>query len=100
MAAASRCTPRCASQPGDRAGLERLLRYCARPAFASERLAWDRADQPVRYRLTRPLPTGQTELTLNPLELLDRLATLIPPPRRHRHLYFRAFAPHAAPRPA
>ena len=29
----------------DRAGLERLLRYCARPAFASERLSWDGHDQ-------------------------------------------------------
>ena len=25
----------------DRSGLERLLRYCARPAFASERLEWE-----------------------------------------------------------
>lgn len=84
----------------DRAGLERLLRYCARPAFASERLSWDGADQPVRYHLTRPLPTGLTELTLAPLELLDRLATLIPPPRRHRHHYSGVFAPHAALRTA
>ncbi|MBM5812943.1 MAG: transposase [Gammaproteobacteria bacterium] len=80
----------------DRAGLERLLRYCARPAFASERLCWDGAGQPVRYHLTRPLPSGQTELTLTPLELLDRLAALIPPPRRHRHHYAGVFAPHAA----
>jgi hypothetical protein len=34
--AASRWTPAFASH--DRAGLERLLRDCARPAFASERL--------------------------------------------------------------
>ncbi|MCC6473622.1 MAG: transposase [Burkholderiales bacterium] len=64
----------------DRAGLERLLRYCARPAFASERLAWDGSDQPVRYTLSKPLPTGQTALILAPLDLLDRLAAL--PPRR------------------
>ena len=80
----------------DRAGLERLLRYCARPAFASERLSWDGSEQPVRYTLPKPLPTGQTELTLEPLELLDRLATLIPPPRRHRHHYAGVFAPHAS----
>ena len=73
----------------------RLLRYCARPAFASERLAWDGSDQPVRYRLTKPLPTGQTELALTPLELLDRLAALMPWPRRHRHHYAGVFAPHA-----
>ena len=58
----------------DRAGLERLLRDCARPAFASARLAWEGHDQPVRYTLPKPLPSGQTELTLTPLELLDRLA--------------------------
>ena len=78
----------------DRAGLERLLRYCARPAFASERLCWDGSDQPVRYSLPKPLPTGQTELSLTPLELLDRLAALVPLPRRHRHHYAGVFAPH------
>ena len=31
-----------------------------------------------------------------PLELLDRLATLIPPPRRHRHHYAGVFVPHAS----
>ena len=33
------------------------LRYCARPAFASERVSWDGSDRPVRYRLTKPLTT-------------------------------------------
>jgi signal transduction histidine kinase/ligand-binding sensor domain-containing protein len=33
---------------------------------------------------------------LAPLELLDRLAALIPPPRRHRHHFAAAFAPHAS----
>jgi hypothetical protein len=83
-------------EAANRAGLERLLRYCARPAFASERLTWGGSDQPVRYRLRKPLPTGQTELTLTPLELLDRLAALVPPPRRHRHHYAGVFAPHAS----
>ena len=82
-------------EAADRPGLERLLRYCARPAFASERLSWDGSDQHVRYRLTKPLPTGKTELALTPRELLDRLAALIPPPRRHRHHYAGVFAPHA-----
>jgi len=94
MAAGSRCTP-LHIEAADRAGLERLLRYCARPAFASERLCWDGSDQPARYTLPKPLPSGQTELTLAPLELLDRLAALIPLPRRHRHHYYGVFAPHA-----
>jgi hypothetical protein len=33
---------------------------------------------------------------LTPLELLDRLARFIPPPRRHLHRYHGVFAPHAA----
>ncbi len=83
----------------DRRGLERLLRYCARPVLASERPVWDQEDERIRYTLPRPQPDGQTVLTLTPLELLDRLAALIPPPRRHRHRYHDAFAPNAALRP-
>jgi hypothetical protein len=83
----------------DRRGLERLLRYCARPAFASERLCWDQQDERILYTLPRPQPDGQSLLTLTPLQFLDRLAVLIPPPRRHRHRYHGAFAPNAALRP-
>ena len=74
-------------EAAERSGLERLLSYCARTAFASERLGWDGSDQPVRYRLTKPQPTGQTEFTLTPLELLDRLAALM----THRHHYAGVF---------
>jgi hypothetical protein len=68
----------------DRVGLERLLRYCARPPFALERLEQITDDQLV-YRFPKPQPDGRTELRLTPLELLERLAALIPPPRLHRH---------------
>ena len=68
----------------DRCGLERLLRYCARPPFALERLEQLGEDQLV-YRFAKPLPDGRTELRLTPLELIERLAALIPPPRLHRH---------------
>jgi hypothetical protein len=84
----------------DRKGLERLLRYCARPIFASERLVWARAGQRLIYQLPRPGPLGQTALALTPLELLDRLAVLIPPPRRHRHRYHGVLAPNAPLRAA
>jgi len=72
-------------EAADRAGLERLLRYCARPAFASERLHWDGYHRSVRYILPKPLPSGQSQLMLSLLELLDRLAAPIPTPRRHWH---------------
>ena len=68
----------------DRAGLERLLRYCARPPFALERLELIGAERVV-YRLPKPQRGGSTALILTPLELIDHLAALIPPPRRHRH---------------
>ena len=59
-------------EANDRAGLERLLRYCARPPFALERLeAID--GQRLIYRLPKPQPNGRTELILTPLELIDRL---------------------------
>lgn len=81
----------------DRAGLERLLRYCARPPFALERLEQLAHDQLV-YRFPRPQPDGRTELRLTPLELIERLAALIPPPRLHRHRYHGVLAPNSAQR--
>ncbi len=81
----------------DRAGLERLLRYCARPPFALERLEQLAHDQLV-YRSPKPQPDGRTELRLTPLELIERLAALIPPPRLHRHRYHGVLAPNAPQR--
>jgi len=96
--------------------LEHLLRYCARPPFALERLSVSRgADGQIariRYVLprrwvtiwaanwvgpsrsrksTRPGANGVVELS--PFEFLDRLADLVPPPRKHRHRYHGVFAP-------
>ena len=83
----------------DRAGLERLLRYCARPTFALERLQAAGPDR-VIYRLPKPAMDGRTELVLTPLEFLDRVAALIPPPRRHRHRYHGVLAPNSPLRQA
>jgi len=93
----------------DRTGLERLLRYCARPAFALERLR--KAGGELVYRCAKQpsepgsLPRKQRgaradEITLTPLELIDRLAALVPPPRTHRHRYFGVLAPNSPLRPA
>ena len=78
-------------EASDRAGLERLLRYCARPPFGGQRLL---------YRLPKPRRDGCTALTLTPLELIQRLAALIPPPRAHRHRYHGVLAPNAPLRAA
>ena len=68
---------------------------CARPAFASERLNWLREGEQLSYALPKPLPNGCQVLHLTPLELLDKLAKLIPPPRKHRLRYYGVFAPNA-----
>ncbi len=91
--------PRCAIEAHDRDGLERLLRYCARPAFARDRL---REIDPghLVYTSVKPGPGGSRSLLLTPLELLDRLAALIPPPRQHRHRYYGVLAPNSPLRAA
>jgi hypothetical protein len=40
------------------------------------------------------------ELHLTPLELIDRIAALVPPPRTHRHRYFGVLAPNSPLRTA
>jgi len=46
-----------------------------------------------------PTPDAQGAITLSPHEFLDRLADLVPPPRKHRHRYHRVFAPNHPLRP-
>ena len=84
----------------DREGLERLIRYCARPPFALERLHLvdGRSDQ-ILYILPKTDPAGRTALRLSALEFLDRLAMILPSPRIHRHRYHGVFAPNAPLRP-
>ncbi len=73
--------------PGwDRHGLERLVRYCARPSMSGDRLGRLNADTLV-YRLRKPTFDGRMELVLTPLELMDRLSKLVTPPRIHKHRY-------------
>ena len=80
----------------DREGLERLIRYCARPVFSGERL--DVVGEKLKYVLPKPTADGQTILLLKPTELLDKLAQLIPPPKRHRHHYHGVLAPNSPTR--
>ena len=78
----------------DRAALERLLRYCARPPFSMERLRKEGSKLVYRCAKQRSEPTSDKrgakvdELHLTALELIDRIAALVPPPRTHRHRYF------------
>jgi hypothetical protein len=86
-------------EAADRAGRERLLRYCARPPFALDRLReLDR--EHLIYEPPKPGPGASSPQRLTPLELLDRLSALVPPPRVHRHRYFGVLAPNSPLRAA
>ncbi len=75
----------------DRLGRERLLRPCAPPPFAQDWLLELDAERLLCER-AKPSPDGTGLLRLTPLQLLDRLAALVPPPRVHRHRYFGVLA--------
>ena len=72
---------------------------CARPTFAAERLKEIDA-QRLSDHLPKPGRDGRTQLILSPLELIGRIAALVPPPRQHRHRYYGVLAPNAPLRPA
>jgi len=83
----------------DRQGLERLLRYCARPSVAADRLEAIDAQRLI-YHLPEPGPDGRNQLILSPLALIGGIAALVPPPRQHRHRFYGVLAPHEPLRPA
>ena len=70
---------------------ERLVRYCARPAFALERLTV-LPDGRIAYRIKQPRKNA-THRILTPIELLARIAALIPPPRQPFLRYHGVLAP-------
>jgi Putative transposase len=79
---------------GDRQRLERLLRYCARPAIAMERLEL-LPEGRIRYQLKRAWRDGSTHILMEPQELLEKLAALVPFPRAHLVRYAGLLAPAA-----
>jgi hypothetical protein len=105
-----RKVPRCAFLEGfslhanthlhahDREGLERLCRYGARGALALERFE-EGEDGGILYRMKRPMPDGATHLRFTGLELLRRMAALVPPPRSNPVCFHGVFAPGAKLRP-
>ena len=69
----------------------------ARLPFALDRLRELGPDH-LLYESTQQGPGGNGPQRLTPLELLDRLAALVPPLRIHRHRYFGGLARTAAHR--
>ena len=96
--------PRCASFGGynlhggvhvsarNRKGLEALCRYIARPPLAKNRLVVDDEEGEYRILLKTPWSDGTTSIQVGLLELMERLAAIIPQPRTHQVLYYGVFA--------
>jgi len=70
----------------DPAGREALLCYVLRPPIGQERLE-QRPDGLVRITLKKPYSDGTVAVDMDPLSLLTRLATSVPPPRFHTVRY-------------
>ena len=99
--------PRCAAFEGynihanvsfdasDRGGLERLCRYVLRPPLALGRLERLPSGR-VLLGLKRAWSDGTTGIELSPLELVEKLAAIIPPPRANQILYAGVLAGNAA----
>ncbi len=85
--------------PNQRPKLERLCRYVSRPPVATERMSLTSSGH-VRYQLKTPYRDGTTHLVIEPLDLMARLAALVPPPRMHLTRYHGVFAPHSKLRAA
>jgi hypothetical protein len=84
--------------PADqRERLERVCRDALRPPVAIERLHLTE-DGLVRLSLRQPWHDGTTDLVFTPMELLERLAVLVPRPRVNLLLYFGVLGARAAQR--
>ena len=83
----------------NRARLEQLCRYALRPAVGQDRLQ-AMPDGTVALELRRRWTDGTTHLIFDPVELLERLAALVPRPRINQVLYYGVFAARAADRQA
>ena len=79
--------------PGtERKKLEKLCRYIARPAIALERLKLNDNGQVV-YSLKKPYSDGTTHIVMTPLELIEKIAAIIPRPRVHLTRFHGILAP-------
>lgn len=73
--------------------------HTARGALSLERLEQD-TNGDLMYRFTRPWSDGTTGIKLAPLELLEKLAAIVPQPRAHLVRYAGCLAPHSKLRAA
>ncbi len=82
-----------ATKKHERDKLERICRYIARPAVAESRLSLNDTGD-VIYRFKKPWDDGTTAIKLTPLEMMERLAALVPRPRVHLTRFHGVLGPH------
>ena len=95
---ASASMPASASPLATVCGWSGWRRYAGRPPLATERLSL-LPDGRLLYRLKRRWRDGTTHVIYEPLELMERLAALVHPPRFNITRYYGMFAPAASLRP-
>jgi hypothetical protein len=78
----------------NKARLEQLVRYTARPAVSEERLS-QANNGDIHYRLKTPWSDGTSGVVFSPLEFLEKLSALVPPPRIHLTRFHGILAPHS-----
>jgi hypothetical protein len=83
----------------DRRGLEKLLRYMGRPPLSEERLKLA-PDGRIIVKLKTAWSDGTQSVILTPLELIERLVALVPPPHKNQLRYHGIFAPNSKLRKA
>jgi hypothetical protein len=74
--------------------LEQLCRYALRPPVGQHRLQ-EMSDGKIALELRHRWTDGTTHLVFDPVELLERLAALVPRPRVNLVLYYGVLAPRA-----
>ena len=78
----------------NRKKLERLCRYITRPAVSTKRLSQTRGGK-VCYELKTAYSDGTTHIIFEPLDIIARLAALVPPPRVNLTRFHGVFAPNS-----
>jgi hypothetical protein len=81
-------------RPGGQRSLEKLVRYCARPALAKDRLS-ELPDGRIALELKTPWFDGTTRILYEPLDFLAKLAALVPRPHKNLIIYHGVLSSHA-----
>jgi hypothetical protein len=79
---------------GNREELEFLIRYISRGELSEDSLSLDE-NSDVILTLKRPFSNGTTAIKFSPLELIEKISSIIPYPYKNLIIYSGCFAPHS-----